>query len=113
MVDKLERLFVYGTLAPGEKNHHLLGGISGTWESGSCNGRIFTQTRGVHIGLPCFESTVDGEAFIGKIFSSTELNTRWKILDEFEGELYDRRLVSAKTEQGLDVEVYIYADNSK
>lgn len=113
MVIKLERLFVYGTLAPGEKNHHLLDGITGTWELASCIGRIFTQTRGAHVGLPCFEPTVDGKMFSGKIFSSSELNTVWNTLDEFEGELYERRLINATTEHGLNVEAYIYADNSK
>lgn len=113
MVNKLERLFVYGTLAPGEKNHHLLEDISGTWESASCIGRLFTQTRGAHVGLPCFEPTVAGEAFNGKIFSSTELNTVWQTLDEFEGELYERRLITAVTLQGTSVDAYIYADNGQ
>ena len=105
----MERLFVYGTLAPGEENFHLVESINGHWESASCQGRIFTQTQGAHIGLPCFESTADGNRVEGKIFSSTELIHHWEMLDKFEGELYVRRLIAVKTEQGEELEAYVYA----
>ena len=105
----MERLFVYGTLAPGEENYHLVENINGTWESASCFGRVFTQTKGDHIGLPCFEPGVEGERVQGQVFSSTELSLHWKMLDDFEGELYLRRLVPVVTEQGVALEAYVYA----
>jgi gamma-glutamylcyclotransferase (GGCT)/AIG2-like uncharacterized protein YtfP len=106
----LERLFVYGTLAPGEDNFHLIERANGHWESASCFGRIFTQTKGAHVGLPCFEPTVDGERVEGMLFSSLELVNYWEMLDKFEGELYERRLIPVKTEKGEDVEAFVYAN---
>jgi len=108
----LERLFVYGTLVPGEVNFHLIAGIPGNWESASCFGRIFTQTKGVHVGLTCFEPAVDGGRVEGKLFSSSELTQHWQMLDEFEGELYERRLIPVKTEQGEELEAYVYANSA-
>jgi gamma-glutamylcyclotransferase (GGCT)/AIG2-like uncharacterized protein YtfP len=105
----VERLFVYGTLAPGEKNFHLVENINGHWESATCVGRIFTQTKGAHVGLPCFELRIDGERVDGKILSSTELIHHWGMLDKFEGELYQRRLIPVRTEQGEELEAYVYA----
>lgn len=105
-----ERLFVYGTLAPGEDNSHLIETANGHWESASCFGRIFTQTKGTHVGLPCFEPTVDGERVEGMLFSSFELVSYWEMLDKFEGELYERRLIPVKTGKGEDVEAYVYAN---
>ncbi|MFT6308882.1 MAG: gamma-glutamylcyclotransferase (GGCT)/AIG2-like uncharacterized protein YtfP [Flavobacteriaceae bacterium] len=105
----MERLFVYGTLAPGEENFHLVEGINGHWESATCYGRIFTQTKGAHIGLPRFEPSIKGERVEGKIFSSTELINYWDMLDKFEGELYQRRLIPVKTGQGEELEAYVYA----
>ena len=31
----IQRLFVYGTLAPGQPNEHVLGDIEGSWETAS------------------------------------------------------------------------------
>lgn len=107
--DKIERLFVYGTLAPGEKNFHLVENVDGHWQSATCFGRIFTQTQGAHVGLPCFEPTNDGERVEGKILSSTELVHYWSMLDEFEGELYQRRIIPIKTDHGEELVAYVYA----
>lgn len=36
----IERLFVYGSLAPGRPNEHILAAIPGTWEPASVSGRL-------------------------------------------------------------------------
>lgn len=33
-----ERLFVYGTLAPGKPNEHVLAGLTGDWVAASVKG---------------------------------------------------------------------------
>ena len=35
------RLAVYGTLAPGEPNHHQMDGMTGEWIPGVVRGRLF------------------------------------------------------------------------
>jgi gamma-glutamylcyclotransferase (GGCT)/AIG2-like uncharacterized protein YtfP len=36
----IERLFVYGTLAPGRPNEHVLSEIGGTWEAAIVTGTL-------------------------------------------------------------------------
>ncbi len=106
----MERLFVYGTLAPGKQNFHLVEAINGTWEAAYCFGRVFTQTKGAHVGLPCFELSTSGARVSGMMLSSTELPQYWKMLDTFEGELYHRQLVSVDRETGGSVKAYVYVN---
>ncbi|MFG1925077.1 hypothetical protein [Cryptosporangium sp. NPDC048952] len=35
-----DTLFVYGTVAPGEPNAHVLADVPGTWEPGSVRGHL-------------------------------------------------------------------------
>ena len=105
----MDRLFVYGTLAPGAENYHLIEGAGGTWEAASCFGQVFTQTRGAHIGLPCFVPTHDGDRIDGQLLTSNNLSDYWTMLDQFEGELYERRFIPVKTEQGQELQAYVYA----
>ena len=37
---KMERLFVYGSLAPGRPNAHVLAEVPGSWEPASVKGRL-------------------------------------------------------------------------
>ena len=39
----MQRLFVYGTLAPGRANAHVLTGIDGTWEEASVTGKRYAE----------------------------------------------------------------------
>jgi len=109
-VQNVERLFVYGTLVPGEKNHHLIEEVKGLWVKASCIGRVFQQTKGEHIGLPCFEPAHDGERVEGMLFTSTELGKYWAMLDKFEGSMYERRLTPIETEHGEVLEGYVYTN---
>ena len=105
----IERLFVYGTLAPGEENHHWMEPLNGHWETATAPGRVAIQTQGVHTGLPCFIPS-DVDSVEGMIFSSEELGKIWEKLDEFEGSDYGRQLISVTTAKGFKVDAYVYVD---
>lgn len=105
----IERLFVYGTLAPSEKNHHFLEHLSGTWESATAPGIVEIQTIGTHIGLPCFKPSKN-DTVRGLIFTSRELNSVWQTLDVFEGDEYIRHLITVVTEDNVELPAYVYVD---
>ncbi len=42
----LERLFVYGTLAPGKPNAHMLGAVAGHWQEAWINGHLLKKGWG-------------------------------------------------------------------
>lgn len=39
----LERLFIYGSLAPNCPNHHIVAHIDGQWQSGTVEGHLVQQ----------------------------------------------------------------------
>ena len=91
------RLAVYGTLAPGEPNHHQLAGLDGRWLAGEVNGRIFASGCGTHKAL-----TLDPSAppVAVRIFESADLPDHWSRLDDFEGESYRRVVTDVTTDEG-------------
>lgn len=48
----LQRLFVYGTLAPGRPNEHVLSAVPGTWQRGTVRGRLMQAGWGAEQGYP-------------------------------------------------------------
>ncbi len=45
-------LFVYGTLAPGRPNEHILSKVGGTWEKASIKGKLKEEGWGAEMGYP-------------------------------------------------------------
>ena len=103
-----ERLFVYGSLAPGRLNEHMLAQVPGSWEPATVRGRLRPEGWGAAVGYPGIVLDEHGDEIHGLIFSSQELAAHWTRLDEFEGEGYERVLVSAKLQNGTIVDAYIY-----
>jgi gamma-glutamylcyclotransferase (GGCT)/AIG2-like uncharacterized protein YtfP len=105
----VERLFVYGTLAPGRPNGHILEAVGGTWEPASVAGTLYPEGWGAAVGYPGV--VLDGGAgeVRGLLFTSRGLPAHWAALDEFEGEGYERVRTSVRLEDGSAVEAYIYA----
>lgn len=102
------RLFVYGTLAPGRPNEHLLADVPGEWEPATVNGTLFPEGWGAAAGYPGIVLDARGGEVRGFVFSSENLAEHWARLDEFEGEGYERVLTTVKLEDGTSVEAYIY-----
>jgi len=94
------RLFVYGTLAPGQSNAHVLADLSGTWQPAHVRGTVHNVTWGPaagYLGL-----------VLGEIFTSDDLPAHWERLDVFEGEGYARVPVQATLVDGSVVEAFTY-----
>jgi gamma-glutamylcyclotransferase (GGCT)/AIG2-like uncharacterized protein YtfP len=102
------RLFVYGTLAPGRPNEHVLADVPGTWEPATVKGTLFAQGWGAAIGYPGIVLDASGDDVPGLVFSSEQLPAHWARLDEFEGDGYRRVLTRARLGDGTAVEAYVY-----
>ena len=104
----VERLFVYGTLAPGRPNEHVLGEIEGTWESGTVTGKLRQEGWGATMGCPGIDLE-QGDEVPGFLFTADSLADHWTDLDAFEGRAYERVLTTVKLSGNRTVEAYIYA----
>ncbi len=87
------RLAVYGSLAPGKKNHHLMAGMEGTWQKAMLRGSLRNEGWGAGQGFPGFLWDGANTPVAAHVFSSPDLPRHWQRLDEFEGEEYQRILV--------------------
>jgi gamma-glutamylcyclotransferase (GGCT)/AIG2-like uncharacterized protein YtfP len=97
---RLEALFsihrtlaVYGSLAPGRPNHHVVVPLGGTWTHGVVEGDLFAEGWGATLGYNAFRPRVGGTAVAVQVFTSPALVSAWPALDDFEGADYRRILV--------------------
>lgn len=104
----VERLFVYGTLAPGRPNEHLLGAIGGSWEPASVTGILRWEGWGAAMGFPGIDLDAHGAEVEGFLFSSANLASHWAALDAFEGDAYARVLTQVQRKDGSTVAAFIY-----
>jgi gamma-glutamylcyclotransferase (GGCT)/AIG2-like uncharacterized protein YtfP len=102
------RLFVYGSLAPGRQNEHILAPLEGTWQHATVKGRLKMEGWGASLGFPGLVLDPVGQEVEELIFSSEKLADFWPKLDEFEGEQYVRVPAEAALAEGGTVETYIY-----
>jgi gamma-glutamylcyclotransferase (GGCT)/AIG2-like uncharacterized protein YtfP len=88
-----QRLAVYGSLAPGKPNHHLLAPLGGKWTDGVVEGDLVAVGWGAAIGFPALRPRPGGPPVAVKVLTSPLLETAWAALDRFEGPGYRRVLV--------------------
>ena len=103
------RLFVYGTLAPGRPNEHVLTEVPGSWEPATVRGTLHQEGWGATVGYPGIVLDEHGGEVHGFSFSSEELSAHWTRLDEFEGNGYERVVASVELGDGTVVKAHIYA----
>ncbi|MEM7206401.1 MAG: gamma-glutamylcyclotransferase family protein [Pseudomonadota bacterium] len=106
--EKSESLFVYGTLAPGCPNEHIMNDIGGEWMPATVRGSLRQAGWGAEMGFPGIDLDDRGEEIAGYIFTSNNLADNWKTLDDFEGEQYSRVLTTASLDGGKIIETWIY-----
>lgn len=102
-------LFVYGTLAPGEENAHIMDGMVGTWRKASVRGKLCNKGWGVNKGHPGLIPDENGAVVNGLIFTSNDLPAHWNRLDKFEGADYNRIPINATLKDGKIIEAQIYS----
>lgn len=107
------RLFVYGTLAPGRPNEHVLADVPGEWVPATVTGTLLPEGWGAAAGYPGIVLAEHGGEVRGLLFSSESLGEHWARLDEFEGEGYERVLTTVKLEDGTAIDAYIYRLSGK
>jgi gamma-glutamylcyclotransferase (GGCT)/AIG2-like uncharacterized protein YtfP len=86
-------LAVYGTLAPGQPNHHIVAPLGGEWTEGLIEGDLLPVGWGAALGYPGFRPRVGGTAVAVRVLTAPLMATAWPTLDRFEGPEYQRILV--------------------
>ncbi len=95
------RLAVYGSLAPGGENHHVLAELDGEWLRGTVAGRHEEVGWGTSLGYPALRWDPTGQAVPVWVLSAGELVDRWPQLDRFEGPDYVRSLIPVFSQSRL------------
>jgi gamma-glutamylcyclotransferase (GGCT)/AIG2-like uncharacterized protein YtfP len=115
-------LAVYGTLAPGQPNHHVVAPLGGEWTDGLIEGDLLAEGWAADLGYPGFRPRVGGSAVAVQVLTAPSLAAAWPTLDRFEGPGYQRVLVPVFStefgpDQAGDRRLYtvanLYAANSK
>jgi len=102
------RLFVYGTLAPGRPNAHMLSSVVGTWEKGAVRGRLLAEGWGADHGYPGIVLDRSAQPVVGFVLTSEQLSKEWARLDAFEGQAYRRAIAEVQLDGGSVVKAFIY-----
>ncbi|WP_419895942.1 gamma-glutamylcyclotransferase family protein [Roseomonas sp. USHLN139] len=104
------RLACYGTLAPGQANHHELDGLAGHWRAGIVRGWRLAEGQGAALGYPVLLPDPAGGTVAVQLFESAGLPAQWARLDAFEGEGYRRIEIPVETAGGpLPAWIYVAA----
>jgi gamma-glutamylcyclotransferase (GGCT)/AIG2-like uncharacterized protein YtfP len=94
------RLAVYGTLAPGRPNHHVVAPLGGEWTEGVIEGELHAVGWAATYGFPAFIPRAGGPAVPVQVLTAAALPAAWPQLDDFEGPGYRRILVPVFTPGG-------------
>lgn len=108
-MEPINRLFVYGSLAPARPNEHVLKSLAGSWRKAWVRGHLHEEGWGATMGYPAIVLDIKADKVEGLLFKSDKLPDFWEELDAFEGEGYEREIVRVELEDARQIEAYIYA----
>ena len=104
------RLATYGSLAPGQVNHHQLAALKGRWQRGTVQGKHIDAGWETTLGFPGLILDASGPSVDVYLFESADLPDHWSRLDEFEGPGYRRVVTRVRTADGdLSACIYVVA----
>ena len=107
------RLAVYGSLAPGKPNEHILAAIGGTWRTGVVRGRLVSEGWGADLGFPALVLDPQGAPVEVQLLEADELVSHWDRLDAFEGDGYSRVVTDvAVGQETIPAFIYVLASNT-
>lgn len=98
-----ERVFVYGTLRPGQPAHDLVAPSIARLESATTSGLLYALGD----GYPGYAS---GAGMVhGEVIWLTDPAATLRRLDDYEGEEFTRVVCTVALQSGLEVTAWIYA----
>ncbi len=109
LAEPQKALAVYGTLAPGEVNHHQIADLEGRWTEGFVRGDLGSLGGGADQGFPALLWRPDGPRVPVMLLRSHHLEDHWQRLDRFEGAAYCRILVPIEGEDAIVAVANLYA----
>jgi gamma-glutamylcyclotransferase (GGCT)/AIG2-like uncharacterized protein YtfP len=95
-----ERLAVYGTLAPGRVNHHMVAPLGGAWSEGVVEGELVESGWGAPLGYRALRLRAGGPRVAVHLLTAPALREAWPRLDAFEGSEYRRTLTPVWSADG-------------
>ena len=107
-MNKVNALFTYGTLQPGEVAEHYLNQISGTWHDAYVYGKCI---KNLDIDYPIIKLDLEGEKIMGKLFCTNELSNIIEDIDAYEGDKYKRLITDVYVKNGSKQRAYVYVLN--
>ena len=105
----MERLFVYGSLQPGESNEHVLAEMKGQWQPAMIKGCLREAGWATDMGYPGLVLDDNGDDIPGYVLTSADLANHWVAIDRFEGDEYERVVATVTLANGEHVSSYVYA----
>ena len=95
------RLAAYGSLLPGQENHHQISGMVGEWIDGYVEGMLQLDGSAEEERFPKLVWDLSGNPEAVRVLHSAALPECWDRLDQFERRFsYRRSLVPVRTDQG-------------
>jgi len=102
------RLGTYGTLSPGQINHHIVKALRGEWLIGTTYGRLQPHGWGNVYGFPAMVFDPFGRAIPIYVLESPDLPEGFESLDRFEGPEYQRVVLPIKLSDGTLCAAQVY-----
>ncbi|MCH7690703.1 MAG: gamma-glutamylcyclotransferase [candidate division Zixibacteria bacterium] len=103
-----QKLFIYGSLGPGQPNERILTAIGGIWEPATVRGYLKQCGWGSEMGYPAIVLDEEGVEVSGFVFSSDNLDKHWNELDDFEGDEYERVIAEVHMDDNRTIEAHVY-----
>ncbi len=104
----MDKLFVYGSLMPNNKNFFILKNILGCWQKSFTFGFVRKIKLGKDIEYDAIIPDSKGKKINGYLLTSYILKNIWKKIDYFEGQDYFRTKTDVYFKNKKKSEAYIY-----